>query len=106
MGVKVNQNAAADFTDNADDAEAAQDNNLQTFTRSLGGLPPPVTKTAGAAKPLSVKATIHSLSRERALNRSCAVQHNSCANASNRREISESVGQCDAQQAECNAAAA
>ncbi|KAL8879141.1 MAG: hypothetical protein Q9192_008297, partial [Flavoplaca navasiana] len=50
MDVEVNQNAAADLVDNADDAEAAQDNNLQTFAGSLGGLPLPVTKLPARPK--------------------------------------------------------
>ncbi|KAL8849885.1 MAG: hypothetical protein Q9221_005151 [Calogaya cf. arnoldii] len=101
--------AAASSSDNTADAEAPQGGNLQTFTGSLGGLPPPVSETAGADKPFSVTVkgkTVPFPDKAAALDRSCSVQHNACADASNSGQIQESVGQCGEQEKECKAIAA
>ncbi|UKZ54237.1 hypothetical protein TrVGV298_008044 [Trichoderma virens] len=61
---------------------AASGNNVQTFTGTLGGPPPPS-----------------------ALGRSCDIQHNACADAANSGKLSGGVGQCDDQNNQCKAAA-
>lgn len=75
--------------------------NLQTFTGSLGGAPPPVT-VGGRA--FEVEGNDSFLTLSAALQRSCSVQHNTCADAANS-GAGFSVGQCDQQETQCNDAA-
>lgn len=77
--------------------------NVQTFTGSLGGPPPPVISTAGAARAFSVNGDTF-INIGAALQRSCSVQHNACAGAANSGSLSGGVGQCETQEQECNAA--
>ncbi|KAK3935796.1 hypothetical protein QBC46DRAFT_357959 [Diplogelasinospora grovesii] len=84
---------------------AAATVNVQTFTGALGGPPPPVISTAGAARPFAVDGATF-LNAGAALQRSCSVQHNACANAANSGQISGGSAQCETQQAACDAAAA
>ncbi|KAL8949919.1 MAG: hypothetical protein Q9222_004008 [Ikaeria aurantiellina] len=77
--------------------------NVQTFTGALGGLPPPVIESSGD-RPFSVNGNTF-VNSGAALQRSCAIQHNACANAANSGELDGGVGQCDAQEKDCNAAA-
>ncbi|KAL6245614.1 hypothetical protein RBB50_007613 [Rhinocladiella similis] len=77
--------------------------NVQSFTGSLGGPPPPVISTAGAARPFAVNGDTF-LNIGAALQRSCAVQHNACANAANSGALSGGEGQCETQEKQCNAA--
>ncbi|KIW16176.1 hypothetical protein PV08_06227 [Exophiala spinifera] len=81
----------------------ASGTNVQTFTGSLGGPPPPVISTAGAARPFSVNGNTF-INIGAALQRSCAIQHNACADAANSGSLSGGVGQCETQEQECNAA--
>ena len=81
----------------------ATSNNVQTFTGTLGGLPPPVIKSAGD-RPFSVKGDTF-VNVGAALQRSCAVQHNACADAVNAGVLGGGVGQCEVQERECNDAA-
>ncbi len=76
--------------------------NVQLFTGTLGGPPPPVISGAGD-RPFSVNGDTF-VGSGAALGRSCDVQHNKCANAANSGDISGGVGQCDAQDAACRAA--
>ncbi|KAI4212216.1 MAG: hypothetical protein LQ351_005086 [Letrouitia transgressa] len=85
----------------------ATQTNIQTFTGSLGGLPPPVLKNDnnGADRPFSVNGATF-VNAGAALQRSCAIQHNACADAANGGALAGGVGQCDTQEQACNAAAA
>ncbi|KAL8796926.1 MAG: hypothetical protein Q9182_007273 [Xanthomendoza sp. 2 TL-2023] len=76
--------------------------NIQTFTGAVGGLPPPVIRSSGA-RPFSVKGETFG-NASAALQRSCAVQHNACADAANKGSIEGGVGECEKQEKECNAA--
>lgn len=79
--------------------------NVQNFTGDLGGAAPPVEFTAGADRPFAVDGATF-LNQAAALQRSCSVQHNACADAANSGQIQGGVAQCDTQEAACNAAAA
>ncbi|KAL8826764.1 MAG: hypothetical protein Q9191_003600 [Dirinaria sp. TL-2023a] len=78
-------------------------NNVQSFTGALGGLPPPVIKSSGG-RPFSVKGDTF-VNSGAALQRSCSIQHNACADAANSGKLAGGVGQCDTQETECNDAA-
>ncbi|KAL8795167.1 MAG: hypothetical protein Q9195_002322 [Heterodermia aff. obscurata] len=77
-------------------------NNIQTFTGTLGGAPPPVTSSA-SSRPFSVNGATF-LNAAAALQRSCSIQHNSCANAANSGTLPGGVAQCDTQENACNSA--
>lgn len=79
--------------------------NVQTFAGALGGAAPPVEFTAGADRPFAVDGSTF-LNKGAALQRSCSVQHNACANAANSGQIQGGSAQCETQQAACEAAAA
>lgn len=81
----------------------ASGNNVQTFTGSLGGPPPPVVSGTGN-RPFSVNGNTF-VNVGAALGRSCDIQHNSCADAANSGQLSGGVGQCDDQNTQCKAAA-
>lgn len=73
--------------------------NVQTFSGTLGGPPPPVISGTGD-RPFSVNGnTFTGLSA--ALGRSCDIQHNACANAANSGQLSGGVSVCDQQNNEC-----
>jgi hypothetical protein len=78
---------------------AAQGGNLQTFTGALGGVQPaPVTNSGDAKRPFAVDGTTD-VNLGAALQRSCAVQHNGCAQAANaNKNAGFTVADCDAQQ--------
>jgi hypothetical protein len=78
--------------------------NVQTFTGDLGGAAPPVEFTAGADRPFAVDGSTF-LNKGAALQRSCSVQHNACANAANSGQIQGGAAQCETQQSACEAAA-
>ncbi|KAI3543766.1 hypothetical protein CSPX01_06089 [Colletotrichum filicis] len=99
-----NSNNNADANANNSTADAATGTtNVQTFTGTLGGPAPPVTSDASADKPFSVNGATF-LNAGAALQRSCAVQHNACANAANSGSGDISVSDCDAQEDDCLAA--
>ncbi|GKT45352.1 uncharacterized protein ColSpa_05533 [Colletotrichum spaethianum] len=77
--------------------------NVQTFTGDLGGPAPPVNSDAAADKPFEVNGSTF-LNAGAALQRSCAVQHNACADEANS-GADFSVADCGAQEDECLAAA-
>ncbi|TVY93620.1 hypothetical protein LAWI1_G000538 [Lachnellula willkommii] len=76
--------------------------NVQTFTGTLGGAPPPVISSAGT-RPFSVNGDTF-VGEGAALQRSCSVQNNACADAVNSGG-SGSVSDCNTQETACNAAA-
>ncbi|KAI4199069.1 MAG: hypothetical protein LQ350_004891 [Teloschistes chrysophthalmus] len=84
-------------------SKSSAKNEIQTFTGSLGGPPPPVTSST-SARPFSVNGATF-LNSVAALQRSCAIQHNACADAANSGKLSGGVAQCDTQETACNAAA-
>jgi hypothetical protein len=77
--------------------------NLQLFQEALGGVKPPTVTQAGNKFQVEGNSLINTLPS--ALDRSCAVQHNKCANAANAggNKNGLTVGACDAQQGRCNA---
>uniref|UniRef100_L2F9U8 Uncharacterized protein n=1 Tax=Colletotrichum fructicola (strain Nara gc5) TaxID=1213859 RepID=L2F9U8_COLFN len=81
---------------------AAGGTNVQTFTGSLGGAPPPVIQTSGT-RPFSVNGDTF-VGKNAALGRSCDVQHNACANAANSGKLTGGVQQCEDQNTQCHAA--
>ncbi|RKL32539.1 hypothetical protein BFJ72_g10482 [Fusarium proliferatum] len=83
-------------------ASNAQGVNVQTFTGTLGGAPPPVI-SSNAEKPFSVNGNTFN-GESVALGRSCDIQHNACADAANSGQLSGGVGQCETQLAACRAA--
>jgi hypothetical protein len=76
---------------------------VQTFTGTLGGPAPPVIFTAGAARPFAIDGTTD-INKGAAIQRSCSVQHNNCADAANSGKLAGGVSQCDTQLNACNAA--
>ncbi|KAM7219033.1 hypothetical protein V8F06_005625 [Rhypophila decipiens] len=85
-------------------AEAATGTvNVQTFTGDLGGPAPPVESSANE-RPFSVNGATF-LNQGAAIQRSCAVQKNACANAANSGALDGGTAQCDAQEAACLSAA-
>ncbi|KAI9759266.1 MAG: hypothetical protein M4579_002475 [Chaenotheca gracillima] len=97
--------AAAASTTSAAATSQAAGGNLQTFTGSLGGAATPVTDSGDAKRPFQVKADTF-VNVGAALQRSCSQQFNACANAANSKAIASSVGDCQTQEEQCNAAAA
>lgn len=73
----------------------ASGTNVQTFTGALGGAAPAVIQSSGD-RPFSVNGATF-VNAGAALQRSCAVQHNACANAANSGSGSFSVSDCGAQ---------
>ncbi|KAI3390606.1 hypothetical protein diail_9096 [Diaporthe ilicicola] len=81
---------------------AVSGTNVQKFTGTLGGAPPPVVSSTGD-RPFSVDGDTF-VGSGAALGRSCDVQHNACANAANSGQLSGGVSQCDQQNTACHAA--
>ncbi|KAF5872175.1 uncharacterized protein Bfra_005529 [Botrytis fragariae] len=81
---------------------SATGTNVQTFTGTLGGAPPPVVSSAGD-RPFSVNGDSF-VGEGAALQRSCSVQHNACASAANSGSLAGGVAQCETQETACNAA--
>jgi len=78
--------------------------NVQTFTGAIGAPAPAVENNAAADRPFSVNGATF-LNEGAAIQRSCAIQKNACANAANSGQIEGGTGQCDAQEAACLASA-
>jgi hypothetical protein len=74
--------------------------NIQSFTGSLGGLPPPVISGTGA-RPFTVLGDTF-VNSPAALQRSCSVQHNKCSDAANSGTLAGGQAQCETQEDECN----
>lgn len=100
---KGNAEAGAGAGANAGAGAATGTVNVQAFTGALGGPPPPVESTAGADRPFNVNGATF-LNIGAAVQRSCAVQKNACANAANSGALDGGAAQCDAQEDECKAA--
>jgi hypothetical protein len=96
--------AAATAASATTTAAAVSGTNVQTFTGTLGGPAPPVIFTAGAARPFAVDGTTD-VNKPAALQRSCDVQHNACADAANSGALAGGEEQCETQHAACLAAA-
>ncbi|OBT90392.1 hypothetical protein VE02_00715 [Pseudogymnoascus sp. 03VT05] len=94
--------ASADANANADATTAATGTNIQAFSGNLGGAAPAVIQGTGT-KPFSVNGSTF-VNQGGALQRSCSVQHNACADAANSGAISGGVQQCEDQEKACNAA--
>ncbi|KAK1722597.1 uncharacterized protein BDZ83DRAFT_721308 [Colletotrichum acutatum] len=88
---------------NSGNANTGSGNNVQTFTGSLGGAPPPVIQSSGD-RPFSVNGDTF-VGKGAALGRSCDVQHNACARAVNSGQLDGEVSQCDEQNTQCRAQA-
>lgn len=75
-------------------------------TSALGGIAAPqVTDSGNADRPFAVDGDTFA-NRAAAVQRACAIQNNQCANAVNSGAMQgSSVGDCNAQQQACNAAA-
>ncbi|CAN8106052.1 unnamed protein product [Discula destructiva] len=83
---------------------AADGENLQTFTGTLGGDAPVVVNNGNENRPFTVNGNTFA-NLNAALGRSCDVQKNACANVANSDDTSvTSVSECDDQNAECRAA--
>lgn len=78
----------------------AQGSNVQTFTGNLGGAAPAVTDSGDAKRPFSVNGATF-VNEGAAIQRSCAVQHNACANAANSGSGNFSVSDCGTQGTSC-----
>jgi len=79
--------------------------NLQTFTGTLGGAAPAVTAGGRGFEVAGEGASESDVGLSAALQRSCSIQHNTCADAANAGSASFTVGDCDTQNTACNAAA-
>lgn len=105
---KVASSAVTTTTDasnsTASPAATAGGKNVQTFTGALGGPAPAVIQDVSSNRPFSVDGSTF-LKAKAALGRSCAMQHNTCADAANA-GAAFSIADCGAQQEACNAAAA
>ncbi|KAJ3768021.1 hypothetical protein EV361DRAFT_437938 [Lentinula raphanica] len=83
---------------------AAAGQNLQTFTGDVGGQLPPAVTTGGRGFVVAGE-TGDFLNLSAALQRSCSVQHNACADAANSGAAAGiTVGDCDTQNTQCTAA--
>ncbi|KAM7198424.1 hypothetical protein V8F20_006185 [Naviculisporaceae sp. PSN 640] len=106
-----NANNNADAGNNADAADANGEAaeaatgtvNVQTFAGDLGG-PAPAVQSSASERPFEVNGATF-LNQGAAIQRSCAIQKNACANAANSGAIDGGTAQCDAQEAACLAAA-
>lgn len=97
-----NGTASTGAAGNASNITSSTGTNVQKFTGTLGGPPPPVI-SSGGERPFSVNGdTFVGLSA--ALGRSCDIQHNACADAANSGKISADVAQCDEQNTACHSA--
>ncbi|KAK0221846.1 hypothetical protein IW262DRAFT_935529 [Armillaria fumosa] len=96
--------AASSVAASSNSAAARSNGNLQTFTGALGGATAPAVTAGGRG--FVVEGSDDFLNVGAALTRSCDIQHNACANAANSGSAGISVSDCDAQSAQCKAAAA
>src|SRR3569833_3624498 len=92
----------AQMTNVAASPVAASGTNVQKFTGTLGGPAPPVTSSSGD-RPFEVNGNTF-VNIGAAIQRSCDIQHNACANAANGGKLAGGVDQCTKQQSDCEAA--
>ncbi|ETW81749.1 hypothetical protein HETIRDRAFT_384154, partial [Heterobasidion irregulare TC 32-1] len=101
----ANNAAATASSAAAASTAAAAGGNLQTFTGKLGGSLPPAVTAGGRG--FVVAGSDDFLNIGAALQRSCDIQHNACANSANSaagRSSGLTVSQCDQQDTQCTAA--
>ncbi|KAA8570617.1 hypothetical protein EYC84_000016 [Monilinia fructicola] len=102
-GSSSNASVASTASASAAPSTTATGTNVQTFTGTLGGAAPPVISSAGN-RPFSVNGDTF-VGEGAALQRSCSVQHNACADAANSGTLAGGEAQCETQETACNAAA-
>jgi len=85
-------------------AAAASGSNLQTFTGAVGGSLPPAVTTGGKGFVVAGETGDSFLNLAAALQRSCSIQHNACADAANSGAAGTTVADCDTQNTQCTAA--
>ncbi|KAJ3800924.1 hypothetical protein GGU11DRAFT_771301 [Lentinula aff. detonsa] len=84
---------------------AAAGQNLQTFTGDVGGQLPPAVTAGGRGFVVAGETGDSFLNVSAALQRSCSIQHNACADAANSGAAAGvTVGDCDTQNTQCTAA--
>lgn len=100
--------ASATITSAADVAtttDASSGQNLQTFTGDVGGSLPPAVTTGERGFVVAGETGDSFLNLSAALQRSCSIQHNACADAANSGAApGVTVGDCDTQNTQCTAA--
>ena len=74
--------------------------NIQSFTGTLGGAPPPVTSGAGD-RPFTVKGDTF-VNATAAVQRPCSVQHNACSDTANSGALAGGQAQCETQGQACD----
>lgn len=89
----------ADTAATAHPTATAAGANIQSFTGTLGGPPPPVVSSTGD-RPFSVNGATFT-GQAAALSRSCDIQHNACANAANSGSLAGGISQCETQLSSC-----
>ncbi|KZT37971.1 hypothetical protein SISSUDRAFT_1062355 [Sistotremastrum suecicum HHB10207 ss-3] len=92
--------AASSSSSSSSSSASSGSGNVQTFTGSLGGLPPPVV---AGGKGFIVNGS-QFIQKAGALGRSCDEQHNACADAANGGGVAFKESQCETQNAACHAA--
>ncbi|KAF8827754.1 hypothetical protein HHX47_DHR4000306 [Lentinula edodes] len=86
-------------------ASAAAGQNLQTFTGDVGNTLAPAVTTGGRGFVVAGETGDSFLNLSAALQRSCSIQHNACADAANSGSAAGiTVGDCDTQNTQCTAA--
>ncbi|KAH8826434.1 hypothetical protein DL96DRAFT_1465799 [Flagelloscypha sp. PMI_526] len=87
-----------------DTSTGSSNGNLQTFGGALGGISAPAVTKTSDGKFQTDNNTFESLGA--ALDRSCSVQHNQCADQANKtgNKGDLTVGNCDKQSNDCQAA--
>ncbi|KAJ4491247.1 hypothetical protein C8J55DRAFT_556825 [Lentinula edodes] len=84
---------------------AAAGQNLQTFTGDVGNTLAPAVTTGGRGFVVAGETGDSFLNLSAALQRSCSIQHNACADAANSGSAAGiTVGDCDTQNTQCTAA--
>ncbi|KAJ4001695.1 hypothetical protein F5050DRAFT_1708057 [Lentinula boryana] len=84
---------------------AAAGQNLQTFTGDVGGQLPPAVTAGGRGFVVAGETGDSFLNVSAALQRSCSIQHNACADAANSGAAAGvTVSDCDTQNTQCTAA--
>ncbi|KAK3687714.1 hypothetical protein B0T22DRAFT_457864 [Podospora appendiculata] len=99
-GAAASAGAAAGAANAAAGASATV--NVQAFTGTLGGAAPPVV-SSNSERAFAVNGATF-LKEAAAIQRSCAIQKNACANAANSGQLAGGAGQCDTQEKACLAA--
>jgi len=100
-----NNSATSSNEDATSTSSAATAGNLQTFTGALGGVTPPTVTAVGNGQ-FQVTGNDVFNNQQSAIERSCDVQNNLCADAANAsgNKNGFTVAACNAQQTQCNAA--